>query len=290
MTISGSRPFSLICAAMLTACQPTTGVINSTSTANVANTSANTANTSANYAPSTSSSIDAKEPDQYQATVKLSMQAMGDTQAASLPSVIANVARDGDDRAMEFTLPTNEKVVFLEKGDEHYLILPGRKQYAELNRESLGMDVRRMMTPAQIVSQVKAMPGMQLVGDESVNGRAVTKYRYVANANTNTQAGNINTESYVMIDKDTGLPIHSETVSQSTSGGSVQGYKGLRLVTEMTDIKNTADKATFDVPTNFQKIDAEQVKAQVNLIFQALSALIAQAAAQVQPANTAPAR
>jgi len=212
------------------------------------------------------------------------MQAMGDTQAASLPSVIANVARSGSDRAMEFTLPTNEKVVFLEKGDQHYLILPGRKQYAELNRESLGMDVRRMMTPAQIVSQVKAMAGMQLVGDENVNGRAVTKYRYEANANTNTQAGNINTESYVMVDKDTGLPIHSETVSQSTSGGNVQGYKGLRLVTEMTDISTTPAADQFAEPTGLKKIESEQVKAQVNMIFSALAGFIGQMLKQGQPA------
>jgi len=277
----------MLAALALPACQPTAPITN-----RPVNTTTNTANTNVtnSSSSSTSSTVDAKEPDQYQATVKLGIEALGSGQSASLPSVTANVARSGTDRAMEFTLPTNEKVVFLEKGDQHYLILPSRKQYAELNRESLGTDVRRMMTPAQIVSQVKAMPGMQLVGDESVNGRAVTKYRYEANANTNTQAGNINTESYVMVDKDTGLPIHSETVSQSTSGGNVQGYKGLRLVTEMSDLKSTADASTFEVPTNFQKIDAEQVKAQVNLIFQALSALIAQAASQVQPANTAPAR
>ena len=285
---------SLILAALaVPSCQPTTGVINSTSTSNASNTltnSANTTNTNANSTAS-SSTIDAREPDQYQATVKLSVQAVGDTQTTAMPTVAANVGRNGADRVMEFTLPGDEKVVFLEKGDQHYLILPKRKQYAELNRESIGMDVRRMMTPAQIVSQAKAMPGMQLVGDEDLNGRPVTKYRYEANANTNTQAGNVNTASYLMIDKQTGLPVHSETMSQSTSGGNVQGIKGIRLVTEMTDLKTSADANMFSVPTDFAKIEPEQVKAQMDLIFKAISVFVGQVLNQAQlQSNPTPAQ
>ena len=283
MRITKHRWMTVVClmltALALPACQSTDRVAD-----RPVNTNINTANTNVSNSPSTSASstVDAKEPDQYQATVKLSVKALGETQTASMPTIGANVARNGTDRVMEFTLPTNEKVIFLEKGDQHYLILPGRKQYAELNKESIGMDVRRMMTPAQIVSQAKAMPGMQLVGDEELNGRAVTKYRYEANANTNTQAGNVNTASFLLIDKETGLPVHSETMSQSTSGGNVQGFKGIRLVTEMTDLKTSADANMFAVPTDFQKIDPEQVKAQMNLIFSAISAFVGQVVNQAQ--------
>lgn len=276
-----------------TGCQTTAPDVG-TKTLTPANANMST-NTNASTSTSTSSTtVDAKEPDQYQATVKLSVEALGDTTTAAMPTLAANVARDGADRAMEFTLPGDEKVVFLEKGDQHYLILPKRKQYAELNRESLGMDVRRMMTPAQLVSQAKAMPGMQLVGDEDVNGRPAAKYRYEANASTQTRAGDVNTESYLFVDKQTGLPVHSETRSQSTSGGNVQGYKGLRLVTDMTDLKASADPAMFAVPTDFQKIEPEQVKAQMNLIFSAISTFVGQVMNQVQqqpPATgVAPAR
>jgi hypothetical protein len=271
----------------LPACQP--AVQNTNVSANL-NTNTTNTNVSTSPARAAGSAVVAEEPDQYQATVKLSVEAIGDTQLAALPTIAANVARSGDDRLMEFTLPGDEKVVFLETGDMHYLVLPKRRQYAELNRESLGTDVRRMMTPAQIVSQAKAMPGMQLVGDEDLNGRPVTRYRYEANANTNTQAGNVNTESYLIVDKETGLPVHSETMSRSTSGGNVQGYKGMRLVTEMTDIKTSADPAIFAVPTDFQKIEPEQVKAQMNLIFSSISAFIGQVMNQAQQPQSSPAK
>jgi hypothetical protein len=291
--ISASRFVAFVCLVLiawaLSACQPTAAPVANTA----ANVNANTANANTNTSSSASTSsttIDAKEPDQYAATVKLTFEAVGDAATAALPSISANVARSGENRSMEFSLPGGDKAIFLEKGDQHYLILPGRKQYAELNRESLGMDIRRMMTPAQIVSQAKAMPGMQLVGDDNLNGRPVTKYRYEANANTNTQAGNINTESYLIIDKETGLPVRSETASRSTSGGSVQGYKGMRLVTEMTDIKTAADATAFDVPTGFQKIEPEQVKAQVNLIFSAISAFVGQVMNQAQQPAASPTR
>jgi hypothetical protein len=118
----------------------------------------------------------------------------------------------------------------------------------------------------------------------------VTKYRYEANANTQTQAGNVNTQSFLIVDKETGLPVHSETVSQSTSGKNVQGYKGMRLVTEMTDIKTVANASMFAVPTDYQKIEPEQLKAQLNLIFSAISAFVGQVMNQSAAPPTSPSR
>jgi hypothetical protein len=242
-------------------------------------------NSNLNAVSTTGGSVDAREPEAYQATVKLSFQTMG-SQPASLPTLAADVARSNDDRVMEFTLPTNEKVIFLDKGGMNYLILPSRKQYAELNKESLGFDVRRLLMPEQIVQQAKAVPGMKLAGEETQNGRQVVKYAYQAVANTNTAAGTVQTESYMLVDKETGLPLHTETVSQS-QGGNVNGVNGIRIVTEMTDIKTAPDTAMFDLPTDYKKIDPETVRAQVNAIFNAVSLLIGQVMQQQQQtANT----
>jgi hypothetical protein len=193
-----------------------------------------------------------------------------------MPNLGANVARSGDDRVMEFTV-ANEKFIFLDKAGKNYLIMPNRKQYAELTQESLGFQVRRMMMPAEIVQQAKSVPGMKLVGEETQNGRQVLKYAYQAQANTNTNVGTVATESYMIVDKETGLPLRTETVSRSESGGSVQGVSGIRIVTEMTDIKNDPDPSLFELPTGYAKIDPETVKANVNLIFQAVTALVGQA-------------
>jgi len=270
-------------------CQPTPGNVNTNVNANVAvsNTASNLSN--ANLTTTTGPTIDTREPEQYQATVKLSFQASGDQQTTTLPAIAANVARSGNDRVMEFNLPNNEKVIYLDKGGNNYLILPNRKQYAEINRESVGFDVRRLMMPENIVNQVKNMQGVQRVGEETVNGRQITRYAFSSTANTQTQAGNVDTQSFVLVDKETGLPLRSETVSQTQSGGNVQGYKSMRLVTEMTDIKNTPDSSLFNVPTDYAKIEPEQVRAQMNLLFQALSAIVGQMVQQQSQNTAAPA-
>jgi hypothetical protein len=235
----------------------------------------------------TGNAVDAKEPDQYQANINLSIQSMGTNQTASLPTLGAMVARSGNDRVMVFNLPTNEKAIYLDKGGQNYLILPNRKQYAELNKESTGIEIRRLMMPAEIVDQIKGINGVTRAGEETLNGRDVVKYTYEAATNTNTQAGTVGTQSVILVDKQTGLPLRSETVSQSQSGANVNGVTGLRVVTEMTDISSTPDMSLFQLPTDYQKIDPATVRAQINLIFNVVANVIGQAMnSQNQPAPT----
>lgn len=278
---------SIIISSILVAagCQPPAA---NTTVSNTANVNTNVQNSNVGTGTTTSSAITTSEPEQYQANIKLTLETIGESQKATLPTLGAVVGRSGADRVMEFALPTNEKVVYLDKGGMHYVILPNRKQYAELSKEALGFEVRRLLMPEQIVNQVKAIPGIRLVGEETQNGRTVVKYAYSGAANTQTQAGTVATESYVLVDKETGLPVRSETVSQSQSGGNVQGYSGLRMVTEMTDLKTSPDPNMFMVPSEYQKIDAEQVKAQANLIFNAVAALVGQAMKQTQAPAPSP--
>jgi len=267
------------------ACQsPGTNTNVSVKTATNANTNVNT-NTNSS---ASSTTITASEPNEYQANVKLTLETTGQGQKATLPTLGAMVARSGADRVTEFALPTGEKVIYLDKGGMNYVILPNRKQYAELTKEALGFEVRRLLMPDQIVNQVKAIPGVRLVGEETVNGRQVVKYAYSGSANTQTQAGTVSTESYVLVDKETGLPVRSETVSQSESGANVQGVSGMRMITEMTDLKTTPDPNIFTLPTDYAKIDPEQVKAQANLIFSAVAALVGQAMKQAQAPPVSP--
>ena len=59
----------------------------------------------------------------------------------------------------------------------------------------------------------------------------------------------------------------------------------------MTDIKAEPDPSLFNIPTEFQKIDPEQVKMQANILFQAAAAVIGQMINQAKvtptPAATA---
>ncbi|MEQ1765312.1 MAG: hypothetical protein ABL984_19445 [Pyrinomonadaceae bacterium] len=283
-----SRNFGLIALSvgLLSACGQPAGntSLNSNGARNAnVNVNGNTFNANVNVVAAGPSFV---EPQAYQGVISLTVQTVGEQQNASMPPLKAVVARSGADRVMEFTLPTNEKIVYLEKAGVKYVVLPTRKQYAELTSDALGFEVRRLMMPEQIVSQLKGIPGVQLSGEETFNGRQVQKYIYGSTTNTGTQAGTVATESYFLIDKETGLPLRSEIASQSTSDGNVQGVKGVRLLTEMTDIRPQPDPNMFNVPTDFQKIDPEQVKAQANLIFNAAAAVIGQL---INQANATPA-
>lgn len=264
---------------MMLACgqQPITNT-----TTNRANTNSNTANTATAPANTSNSNVAAAspveptEPGTYQATVTATLEAFGEGIKTPFPSLSAVVSRSGDDRRMEFTMPAGGRIVFLDKGGKNYLMLPEKNQYAELSRESLGFDIRRMLMPEQIVAQVKNVKGLEMVGAETYNGRDAVKYRYAATADTNTKAGQVATESFLIVDKATGLPLRSETVTRAAAGNTGYRYNGLKVVTEITDLKAEASAENFVVPADFQKVDSQQVRAQVDMIFSSLSAVVTQ--------------
>ena len=276
---------------LLTGCQqPAT--TNTTVNTNAVNTNFNTANTSASNAnmnmsnTATDSAVETKEPEKYQAKVAVRLETMGSQQNAALPPIAATVARDGANRRMEFSLPNGEKLIYLDVAGKNLIISPDRKQYAELNQESLGFEVRQFLMPAQIVERVKNQRGVERVGEEQLNGRTVIKYRYGGTTNTQTQAGQVNTESFLLVDKETGLPLRTETVSESQSG-QVQGVKGLRIVTEMSDISTNISPELFTEPTDYKKVQPEEIRSQVNLLFSAATAIIGQMIKSAQPAMNA---
>ncbi|MBA3631758.1 MAG: hypothetical protein H0W58_02935 [Acidobacteria bacterium] len=254
--------------------------INTNFNANVSN--ANISN--ANMANETGVIVDTKEPEQYQATVSLRLETSGD-QKLTMPPLKAEVARNGVNRRMEITAPNGEKIVYLETNGKNLIIAPQRKQYGELSKESLGFEVQNLMMPGQIVNRIKNMKGVEKVGEEKVDGRDAIKYRYSATTNTQTKAGNVETESYILVDKETGLPLRSFTNSQSQSG-NVQGISGLSLVTEMSNIRTTADESLFAAPTDYKQVEPEQIRQQVNQLLSVAMAIIGQVMQSAQPAAT----
>lgn len=237
--------------------------------------------------------VETSEPDKYQANVTLKVEAGGATddkqKTTALPAISAQVAKSGNNKRMEFSLPNGEKVIYLDKGGQQTMIMPQRKQYADLDKESLGFDIRRMMSPEQMVSQIKALKGVTRVGDESYGGRSAVKYTYGATTNTGTQAGNVATESVIYVDKETNLPLRSETYSQSQSGASVNGLNSLRLVTEMTNLTTTVDENLFSVPADFKKVEPAEVRAQAELVFKVIGAFLQNTMSQVNTGAATPA-
>ena len=129
------------------------------------------------------------------------------------------------------------------------------------------------------------------MGDDTLNGRNVVKYRYAATAHTTTTAGEVHADNYIYVDKDTGLPLKVEGYGQST--GNVQGVNSGRLVVEMRDLQTDVDPTLFDLPAGYAQITPEQIKqamAQAAALFQfVMAAVNAQANASASPAaSTSP--
>lgn len=274
---------------IFTACPAPTTNVNTNTNANLSNNTntnvnINSAPTNANVSSTTGSTIETKEPEQYQAVVKLKFETTGE-QKMSIPGELqANVYKNGANRRMEFNMPNGDKLVYLETGGKNLVLIPNRKQYAELNKETTGIDVRSMMTPDQIVNQLKGIKGVERVGEEKYAGRDAVKYQYSSVSDTKTTAGNVDTKSLVYVDKETSLPLHSET--NAVSSASYQGVQGLKIITDFTDIKTTVDPSLFTEPTDFAKVQPDQVKQQMDMVFRVIEMFVAQFLKQAQTSSS----
>lgn len=274
LKLSGMLGVTLLLALASAGCQPPAAGTNS----NVVNANASSSSSNSDAASTviaSAATIETREPEQYQATLVFSATAEGKAQGLKLP---IEVARSGDNRRYAFNnIPVVGQVIFLDRADKRYLILPGRKQYAEITPELIGFDVRSL-TPGQMVVMLQQQKGVERVGEEQRDGRTVVKYRYTATAKTGSQAGDVAAESFIYVDKETGLPLHADLTGQSS--GNVQGVSRAHLVADMQNIQTTVDPALFELPTGLTKLTEQEIKQQVATIGQflqfALSALNSQ--------------
>jgi len=238
------------------------------------NTNISNTNVSANsnVAAAPISTIATREPETYKATLVLTAKTEGGEKTVGIPTLSAEVARSGEDRRVAFKLPDGTDLIYLDHAGKPYVIAPGRKQYAELTPAATGIQLQKLMTPGQIIAQLDRLKGIEAAGEDTVNGRSALKYRYAKTANTNTSAGTVSTESFVFVDKETGLPLRAELFSEAS--GQVQGVKGVKIVAEMRDIATDVNPKMFEVPEGLNKVPEEQVRAQVNALVGAVSAIL----------------
>src|ERR1051326_2589980 len=135
--------FSLL--VMTSGCKVETGGTNSNSNLN-ANTNANSNSNTGSFnaaSENTGPTINTREPDKYSSTLVFIIETSGGDKAAGIPSLSVNVARNGDDRRLEFKLPDGSPLIYVDHENHHYVVLPARKQYAELTQEANGVLLSR---------------------------------------------------------------------------------------------------------------------------------------------------
>ena len=275
---------------LLAACQPPKNT-ESNANANVntnanANSSAGTNNTNSST-ESTASTINTREPDKYTATLVFSIETQGGEKAIGIPSLSMQVARSGDDRRVEFKLPDGSPLIYLDHDNHNYVILPARKQYAELTKEATGIEIHKLLTPGQLVEDLKKIKGIERAGEGPMEGRTAEKYRYTASRETNTKAGEVKAEAFVYVDKETGLPLRAELLAESS--GDVKGVKAARVVAEMRDIKTDVDPSFFQTPAGYELVPPEKVRQQIDALTSAVGAILKgmMAGASATPSPTA---
>jgi len=160
----------------------------------------------------------------------------------------------------------------IDHNNKNYVVAPGRKQYAELTPEATGVQIQKLITPGQLVQRLENLKGVERVGEEDVNGRKADKYRYATTSNTNTQAGQVSTQAFVYVDKETGLPLRSELFAETS--GDVKGVKGAHILAEFRDISTTVDDSLFQIPAGMNKVSPEQVRQQINAVTSTLAAVV----------------
>jgi hypothetical protein len=204
--------------------------------------------------------------------LQLSLETSGGDKTIGLPSLSVQVARSGDDRRVEFKLPDGTPLIYLDHNNHHYVIVPGRKQFAELTQEATGVQMQKLMTPGQLVDDLKELKGVERAGEEPMNGRVAEKYRYNASTNTNTKAGEVKAEAFVYVDKETGLPLRAEL--NAASSGDVKGMKAARVVAEMRDIKTDIEASMFEVPAGYAQVAPEKVREQIDALTSVVAAIL----------------
>ncbi|MFL6332383.1 MAG: hypothetical protein ACJ754_03480 [Pyrinomonadaceae bacterium] len=259
---------------------------NGNSTVNI-NSNSNANVTTSTVQTNTGQTIEAKEPDKYSATMVATLATAGQQQQKAQAEI--KVARNGADRRYSVTVPVLGDLIFLDKADKRYVIMTGRKEYAELTQEMTGVNVDqlRSMTPGQLVAFVTKQQGVQQVGEETFNGRQAYKYRAAGGTQTQTAAGQVKGETYIYVDKETGLPLRIEGFGQSS--GNVQGVTGGNVVIETRDLKTDVNPADFELPQGYRQLSPEEVKQRVAQLAQGLQMLMSFINSQAAAAGNAPA-
>lgn len=278
MRNSALKSLALACLAVtslfvlvLSGCRPVSETNANANTNLMANTNSAPVSTPTT-SPESLSLVNTREPDKYRATLVFSAETAGGEKTIGIPTLSADVARSGADRRVSFKLPDSSDLIYIDHDNHHYVVVPGRKQYAELTPEAVGFQIQKLMTPGQLVSYLGKLKGVERAGDDLINGRQADKYRYVTTVKTGTQAGEVSNQAYVYVDKNTGLPLRAELFAEAS--GNVKGMNSAKIVAEMRDISTDVDASAFEVPAGFNKIPPEQIRAQIDAVTSTAAAVI----------------
>ena len=197
-----------------------------------------------------------KEPDRYRAIRLTSFT----TTPGSENSNQVLIARDGQSRREEYAGGSMGQIVYLEIPSGNFILLPSRKQYADLNtlssapssldgpdRSERPADDPPLLSPDQLLNESHPSATYEKLGNESLSGRTTTKYRVVVLNGAATS-----NETFIWVDDELGMPVKTETIT--TSRG-----QSAKVTTELRDVSFELDESLFSWPSDYKKVEAEHI-------------------------------
>ena len=188
--------------------------------------------------------FETKEPEHYRATRTIT------TAGANGQTLVTkySIARDGEQRRDESD-STGQRVVYLTLADGTFVLLPDEKLYAVVKNEDLNTGEQDAeSSPDRLLHTELVTPRFQKLGNETIAGRNLQKYRVVVNssAGENVSVG----ETLLWFDETLHMPVRTEMSSPN----------GTRITTELADVVLDAEPKLFEIPKDYQKIEFNKLR------------------------------
>jgi outer membrane lipoprotein-sorting protein len=187
--------------------------------------------------------FETKEPERYHATRTITI-----TNASGETSVTKNsIARDGELRREE-SETAGQPVVYLTLPNGRFVLFPNEKIYAAVELQTSNDEEASETSPDRLLHTELITPGYQKLGNETIGGKELQKYRVVVNnaAGENVSGG----ETLLWFDEKLQMPVRTESRSPN----------GTRTITELSNVVLEADKTLFQIPKDYEKIEFSKLR------------------------------
>ena len=190
-----------------------------------------------------------KEPENYQAVRTLAFT----DQSGNPVTTKTAIAKFGVLRREE-TQSGASPTVLLELAEGNFLLYPNDKVYAQVagfDSETEADSTAFETSPEKLLHPDTLQSSYQKLGNETVSGRSLVKYRVVVNSADGS--GVSSNETLIWIDETLGMPVRSET---KANDGTVS-------IMELSDVSTQVDKSLFQLPAGYQKIAPEELRRRI---------------------------
>ena len=192
-----------------------------------------------------------KEPETYQAVRTLTFT----DQSGKSVTTKTTIAKFGVLRREE-TQTGSAPTVLLELAEGNFVLYPNDKIYAQVAGFDSATDTDSSAfetSPEKLLHPDTLQTAYQKLGNETVSGRTLIKYRVVVNSADGSSVSS--NETFIWIDETLGMPVRSETKAND----------GIVSTMELSDVSTQVDKSLFHLPAGYQKVAPEELRRRIAL-------------------------